>query len=216
MAPTGTVEPEDRRPAPALDEDAAEHRTEGRGGGTERPEQAGREPLSAGRERVEQEHQRSGDHGRRADRLHDAEGDELVDRAGTCARIRGDGEQRETENEETLVAVAVGQPAHREEQDGEHEVIAVHHPGDRDDGGFQAADDQRNGDAHRCGVGEGQDDPGKQRRHDQPGPRLAGRGSTVGETLSSERVMPVMGGVYTSSGPPVGAASHRAAAHRPG
>jgi len=48
------VEPEHRWPAPLLDEHAAEHRS-GRGGGRrERAEQAGREALAAGRERLQE------------------------------------------------------------------------------------------------------------------------------------------------------------------
>ncbi len=164
----GQVEPEDGLPSPALDEDAAEHRSERRGGGAERPEQARCEPLPSDRERVEQKHQRGGHDGRRADSLHDAERDELVDGLGPRAAERGDGEQCEAEDEEALVAVAVGEPAHREEQHGEREVVAVHHPRDRDDRGLEAADDQRHGDAHDRGIGQGEDDPGEQGGDDEP------------------------------------------------
>ena len=163
------VEPEDGRPAPALDEHAAEHGS-GRGGGrAERAEQAGREALPLVRERLEQQGQRRGHHGRGADRLHHAPGDERVHRPGERAPDRGGREQREAEHEQQLVAVAVGEPAHRQEEDGEHQVVAVHHPRDRDHGALEAADDQRHGDAHHGGVRQREEDARREGEDDQPG-----------------------------------------------
>ena len=72
------VEPEDGRPAPALDEHAAEHGTRRRRRRAERAEQAGGEALPALRERLQQQSERRGHHGRGAHRLHHAPRDERV------------------------------------------------------------------------------------------------------------------------------------------
>ena len=78
--PDRKVEPEHGRPSPAVDEDAAEGRPEGGGGRADGAEQAGGE--AAPRRRVGGEDDRQGgrDHGRRADRLHGAPGDQRLDR----------------------------------------------------------------------------------------------------------------------------------------
>ena len=181
------VEPEHRRPAPALHEDAAEHGP-GRGGGrAERSEQAGGEALPVLGERLQQQGQRRRYDGRGADRLHDAPRDERVDALGACAEQRSPGEEREPQHEEQLVPVAVRQPAHREEQDGEHEVVAVHHPRDRDHAALETADDQRHGDAHHRGVRQGEDDPGAEREDDQPGMEGPARGRARDQLRSGRR-----------------------------
>ena len=163
------VEPEDGRPAPALDEQAAEDGSGGGGGRAERAEQAGREPLPSVRERLQQQSQRRRDHGRGAHRLHHAPGDERLHAPGARTTDGRGREHREAEHEQQLVAVAVGEPSHRQEEDGEHQVVAVHHPRDGDDRPLEPADDQRDGDAHHGRVGEREEDPWCQCEHDQPG-----------------------------------------------
>ena len=163
------VEPEDGRPAPALDEKAADDGTEGGGQGADGAEQAGPEALAAPREGGQQDGQRRGDHGGGADRLHHAEGDEQVHGAGQGAAHGGQGEEGETAGEQALVAEAVGQAAAGEEEHGQHQVVAVHHPRHGDDRRLQAADHRRDGDAHDGGVGERQEDARRHRQQHEPG-----------------------------------------------
>ena len=110
------AEPEDCRPAPALDEDAAKHRSKGRGGRAQRPEEAGREPLLAGRGGVQKQRQRGRDHRGRPNCLHDAEGDEHVDRPCGRAAERCQREHDEARDVHAPVPVAIREAPHREEE----------------------------------------------------------------------------------------------------
>ena len=129
--PERQVDEEDEPPVRELDQGAAEGRPDRRRGRRGRaPEaDAGRAPLD--REAVEDDRQRGrGDH-RRADPLQDAEGDQQPERRRHRAEQARRGEAGDADQEDALVAEAVGEAAGRDEQGGDHDEVAVEHPGER-------------------------------------------------------------------------------------
>ena len=114
-----------------------------------------------------------GHHGRAADALQDAEGDQQVDRRGEAAGQRPEGEQHHAGEEELAPAPEVAEAAHGHEQDGERQDVGVHHPLDVAVRGVVVGLDVRDGDVHDRAVE--QDHEEAEAEHGQHGPRVAGR-----------------------------------------
>ena len=140
------VDEEDPRPVAVGHEHAAEHGTDGGGGRPQRaPDADGRALLPLG-EGAEHDRQRDGEQRRAAEALAGAEGDQPLDVGREAAEQREERERHEPEDEDALLPVAVGDPAHGEEEDGEHEVVGVEHPRGLAQRGVQVGDDRRHRD----------------------------------------------------------------------
>ncbi len=125
------VDEEDEAPVGELDQGAAEGRADrrrGRRGGAPEADAGG---AALGREGVENERQRGRRDHRRADPLHDAEGDQQAERGSERAEQAGGGEAGDAEQEDPLVAEAVGEATGRHQQRGDDDEVAVEHPGER-------------------------------------------------------------------------------------
>ena len=94
------------------------------------PHSGGRRRALLERELGEQQRQRGRDEDRRARGLHDARGDQHLDRRRQPADGRGGQEGRDADEEHPPPAEAVRQPARRHQQRGEDDVVGVEDPGE--------------------------------------------------------------------------------------
>jgi len=117
-------------PAPAHgNQHAADDRSERGGEAADRGPGPHRPAAAFRREGRQQEADRSRGHERSAGRPKNAASDQRPDAAGACAGGRGDGEERDAEEEAAIAPMAFGQPAEKDEQRGICDRVAVQHPG---------------------------------------------------------------------------------------
>ena len=123
-----------------------------------------RAPLD--REAVEDDRQRGRGDQRRADSLQDAEGDQRLERRRHRAEQAGGGEAGDAEQEDPLVAEAVGEAAGRHQQRRDHDEVAVEHPGEGATiGPGKGRRDVRKGDVDDRRVEKGDEGAGTGDRH---------------------------------------------------
>ncbi len=124
------VDEEDEAPVGELDQGAAEGRADG---GRRRcccPPEADAGGAALGREAVEDDRQRGRRDHRRGDSLQDPEGDQQRQAGRHRAEQAGDGEAGHPQQEDPLVAEAVGEPPGRDQQGRDDDEVAVQHPGE--------------------------------------------------------------------------------------
>ena len=177
--PEGKVDQERPAPVTDLDEQAADRRAEpGRQGGRGAPQADGVGPALRG-ERRDDQRQRGRHQHRRAEGLHDAGADEEGHRRRERADDRGDREDQDAPDERTPPADQVGEPAERDQERREDDVVGVEDPRQVADRGVrERLADARERDVDDRGVEEGQERP---ERGDRPGRCRSrpGRGSRL-------------------------------------
>ena len=126
--PDREVDEEDRLPADAVGEHAADQRADRDRGAGDRAPHAERGAAVAALEGGGQQRQRGREHERAADALQRAREVEHQRRPGERAQRRGDGEDRDPDHEDPAAAEEVGERAAREQQRRERERVGVDHP----------------------------------------------------------------------------------------
>jgi hypothetical protein len=174
------VDEEDQAPVGEHDQGAAQSRADRRRRGRSgAPDADPGRPLLE-REGIEDERQRGRRDHRRADALDHAEGDQEAERGRQCAEQAGGGETRDPEQEDPLVAKAVGEPAGGHEQGGDDDEVAVEHPGERvASRPGEGARDVGEGDVDDRRVEEGEEGAGACDRHGASMSTVIHRGGTI-------------------------------------
>ena len=154
----GQVDEEDQPPVRSLDQRPSERRPDrgsrSRGG----PPEADPSRSSLGREGVEDQGQRGrGDH-RGTDALHDAEGDQKLERGSGRAEQARRGEPGDAEQEDPLVAEAVGEAARGHQQRRDDDEVAVEDPGE----GIPAGTGKGRRDVRKGDVDDGRVEKGEE------------------------------------------------------
>ncbi len=107
----------------------------------------------------------------------------IADAGRRPAGRRGEGEDRDAEQEAVLARVALGEPAEEDEQRGVDDRVGVQHPGEvAEPVGAEVLRHVRERDVDDEEVEAGEDDPGADDDHDQGGGGVGA--ATAAETLA--------------------------------
>src|SRR5439155_14014081 len=111
---------------------------------------------------------------RPADALDDAGQNKLARTLREAATDRGKGEDRQTNEEESLGAVFVAQSSGGDQQHGINEDVRVQHPEDLVEAGVEAIDDARDGDVDDRQIEQDHEEAEAKDKQNDPGaaPRL--------------------------------------------
>ena len=147
--PDRDVDEEDPVPVEHVGEDPAEEDADRAAAGGDEAEHAHRLRALAGLGE-QHHHQRETDRGdhRAAEPLHRARDDERALRGREAAGERGDGEERDPDQEQPPVAEQVAEAAAEQEEPAEGQQVGVHDPGERGLVEAEILPDRRQGDVH--------------------------------------------------------------------
>jgi hypothetical protein len=164
--PQRQVYEEDEAPVGELDQGAAEGRADRSSRSRSGPPNANPGGAALGRKGIEDQRQRGRRDQRRADALHDPEGDQQLERGRNRAEQARPREPGDAEQEDPLVPEPVGQSTGRHEQSGDDDEVAVEDPRERvPPRPREGARDVREGDIDDRGVEEGEEGAGAGDRH---------------------------------------------------
>ena len=136
-------------PVEGVGEDAAEEHAEAAAAGHHEAEDAHRlRPFGLLGEEVHHQRQRDGRDDRAAEPLECPRRDQKPCRRGHTARDRGNGEERDADQEHPAMAVEVTEPAAEQEEAAEREEIRIHDPRERRLREAEVFSDRRQRDVH--------------------------------------------------------------------
>src|SRR5256886_419807 len=162
------IDPEVRLPAEIRNEKAAQRRAGDRGNAGDRTPGPKRRPAPVGGKDVRQDTERLRGQNRAADALDDAGQNKLARTLGEAATDRGEGEDRQANEEESLGAVFVAQSSGGDQQHGIDEDVRVQHPEDLVEAGVESIDDARNGDVDDRQIEQDHEEAKAENEQDDP------------------------------------------------